>query len=936
MFRFGFFGISVFLFSMTPAKSDDWPMWRHDPGRTASVNGTVPENPVVIWSRDLIPQVPAYRDIRLQFDASFEPIVLGTRLFLGSNGEDSLTALDAESGADLWKFYANGPIRFAPVGGDDRIIFGSDDGCVYCLKASDGTLLWKKRAVPSERFVLGNERLISVWPVRGGPVLQDGKVYFAAGVWPLEGTFVFCIDAATGATIWRNDRASYLYGAHPHNAEAFGGLAPQGYLLMDGDDLIVPCSQGYPARFARETGELKEFELPAVSRIPGGWFSSTPADQEAQKLKRRGILFDDEVNAKPHEDKPRKEGLPGIRESLRVGSKEWKYSDSLSVAGIEGAVTSTIAANGSLFVVTNKNRLYRLGEKVEGKAPVHHERSVPAATTAAGSQMPPPNFPTSGYAVFLGLPDSGIPESLRKMPNLRVIGVDRDGHRVASLRASGSRALIEMDPAGIRLPPYFAGAIVVEESVTWNEELLRHLYESLRPYGGMLLSRSSKLADMGKSINLPRARVSMSEGWSQIFREGALEGATNYHGDWAPSEDLRVKAPLGLLWYGDAVTHFKRSPQPKFVDGVMISNPKDWTDASTRKGPVDYRLLETCFTDLYTGRQLAPTEEPALRQSYTDVDLETIQPSQYRPPQQKDDWKPEAPRAGERVNLLTGLTESRVFPKSYGCDGGVDYGLIYSMRSGTPAFYDKRSESGTINISGPRSGCTNSIIPANGVLNLPFFYEGCTCAYPLPVSLALVGMPETFEQWASWGLVEPGSLTGKIHRIGLNFGAPGDRVTDDGTLWLDLPNVGGPSPDIAVTTEPPLTEVKPFYRHSLFLKAGGKGWPWVAGSGVEGVNVVTVSGMKAGTYRVKISVAVPDEMLGLHPGSLKIQAGDQTASLEQKAISSGVAQWVELEGVKTAPDGSLRIEFSSENGNPILNGIEVIDVGLPSSPPPSW
>ena len=178
-------------------------MWRHDPGRTASVNGTVPENPVVIWSRDLIPQVPAYRDIRLQFDASFEPIVLGTRLFLGSNGEDSLTALDAESGAELWKFYANGPIRFAPVGGDDRIIFGSDDGCVYCLKASDGTLLWKKRAVPSERFVLGNERLISVWPVRGGPVLQDGKVYFAAGVWPLEGTFVFCIDAATRATIWR-------------------------------------------------------------------------------------------------------------------------------------------------------------------------------------------------------------------------------------------------------------------------------------------------------------------------------------------------------------------------------------------------------------------------------------------------------------------------------------------------------------------------------------------------------------------------------------------------------------------------------------------------------------------------------------------------------------------------------------------------------------
>ena len=57
------------------------------------------------------------------------------------------------------------------------------------------------------------------------------------------------------------------------------------------------------------------------------------------------------------------------------------------------------------------------------------------------------------------------------------------------------------------------------------------------------------------------------------------------------------------------------------------------------------------------------------------------------------------------------------------------------MRSGTAAFYDKRLESGTIHISGPRSGCTNSIVPANGVLNVPYFYEGCTCSYPLPMAL---------------------------------------------------------------------------------------------------------------------------------------------------------------------------------------------------------
>ena len=60
------------------------------------------------------------------------------------------------------------------------------------------------------------------------------------------------------------------------------------------------------------------------------------------------------------------------------------------------------------------------------------------------------------------------------------------------------------------------------------------------------------------------------------------------------------------------------------------------------------------------------------------------------------------------------------------------------MRSGTPAYYDKTLESGTVFLSGPRSGCTNSIIPSGGLMNVPYFYEGCTCSYPLPTAMALI------------------------------------------------------------------------------------------------------------------------------------------------------------------------------------------------------
>ena len=130
------------------------------------------------------------------------------------------------------------------------------------------------------------------------------------------------------------------------------------------------------------------------------------------------------------------------------------------------------------------------------------------------------------------------------------------------------------------------------------------------------------------------------------------------------------------------------------------------------------------------------------------------EPSQYRPPGQKDMWKPKDPVVGERTNPLTGEKEPRTFPKTYGCDGGVDYGSFYTLRAGTPAFYDKTAESGTVFLSGPRSGCTNSIIPSGGLLNVPYFYEGCTCSYPLPTAMSLVAMSESFEQWSSWGETE--------------------------------------------------------------------------------------------------------------------------------------------------------------------------------------
>ena len=406
-----------------------------------------------------------------------------------------------------------------------------------------------------------------------------------------------------------------------------------------------------------------------------------------------------------------------------------------------------------------------------------------------------------------------------------------------------------------------------------------------------------------------------------IKRVGPLPGATDYLGGWATSPDALVRFPLGVLWFDDTLAHFKRSPQPQFVDGVMISRPKDW-HAPRVEGDysVDYPLQPHVLSDIYTGRVLDESEQPELRAKLPKTDSSLREPSQYRPPRQVDAWKPEQPIAGERTNPLTGETEPRAFPKTYGCDGGVDYGSFYTLRSGTPAFYDKTVESGTVFLSGPRSGCTNSIIPAGGLLNVPYFYEGCTCSYPLPAAMSLVAMPESHEQWSSWGARD--AKANSIQRIGLNFGAPGDRMTREGTLWLDYPSVGGPSPTITVTQSPAEPTFR--YRHSLWIQ-GGDGHGWVTASMAEGLEELVLHDLKPGHYVVRLLFAEPDDLaVGSRVQHVSLQDRVVLPDFDVRAEAGGVMRGIVREVDHVQVDGPLKLNLSAVSGKTLISGIEVI------------
>ncbi len=119
-------------------------------------------------------------------------------------GGGSVRALDTRSGAERWTFFADGPVRFAPVAAGGKVYAGSDDGYLYCLDAQTGAVAWKFRGAPTDRpdrRQLGNGHLVSFWPVRGGPVVVEGVVYFGAGIWPTFGVFLHALDAKTGERI---------------------------------------------------------------------------------------------------------------------------------------------------------------------------------------------------------------------------------------------------------------------------------------------------------------------------------------------------------------------------------------------------------------------------------------------------------------------------------------------------------------------------------------------------------------------------------------------------------------------------------------------------------------------------------------------------------------------------------------------------------------
>jgi len=173
----------------------DWPTYRHDASRSGATASSVG---------------PAIRPRwRKQVGGTLSGLTAAEgRLYVCSVNQHRLVALDPDTGGPVWSYTVGGRIDSPPTVHDGRVLFGCRDGYVYCLRATDGELVWRFRAAPRDDRLSAWEQVESVWPLHGSVLVQDDGtngpvVYALAGrsMFLDGGLRMLRLDPATGTKI---------------------------------------------------------------------------------------------------------------------------------------------------------------------------------------------------------------------------------------------------------------------------------------------------------------------------------------------------------------------------------------------------------------------------------------------------------------------------------------------------------------------------------------------------------------------------------------------------------------------------------------------------------------------------------------------------------------------------------------------------------------
>lgn len=293
--------VMAWMAPLASAAGGNWPQYLGDADRGGACDERVEPGAGPLWVHDTgaLPSPGFYPELRPNtlgpakilaptstFDFAYAPIAAGGRVFFSSSTLEAVAALDARTGRRLWTFHAEGAVRFAPLYHAGWLYFGADDGCVYAVAADSGRLAWKYCVAPEYRRIIANGRLASQWPVRTSLAMDDGKLFFSAGLFPSAGGVFLCaLKHDDGELIWKRNI-----------------LTPsQGYLLLSGGVVLVPNGRASPAEYDLRDGAPLAPESD-LRREGGAAFLCRVAGMAAYGPSEYGILRFRPVEEASHAD----------------------------------------------------------------------------------------------------------------------------------------------------------------------------------------------------------------------------------------------------------------------------------------------------------------------------------------------------------------------------------------------------------------------------------------------------------------------------------------------------------------------------------------------------------------------------------------------------------------------------------------------------------
>lgn len=262
----------------------NWPTYRNGGSRGGCTTATVSAKLEPKWQAQLGSKISA-------------PTIAEGKVFVAEVDAHTVRAMEADTGQPLWSYTTGGRVDSPPTWHQGRLLFGSRDGWVYCLRASDGELVWRFRALP-DRSICAYEQVESAWPVCGSILIKNDIAYFCAGrnSFVDGGMAIFGIDPETGREI----HVRHLYGPYGENGfplrmskEEVGG---NGFGIQGNKaDILLADDQHIYLRHSAFTPELEpvaptQLDKPHLITTPG-FLQSVPHHRSFWTINTR-LLYD--------------------------------------------------------------------------------------------------------------------------------------------------------------------------------------------------------------------------------------------------------------------------------------------------------------------------------------------------------------------------------------------------------------------------------------------------------------------------------------------------------------------------------------------------------------------------------------------------------------------------------------------------------------------